>query len=510
MRKSLVVYIASVLGVILLFGFFQLAGQATNVYRYHQHLEETSEKGLAPCPLDESKDELCTHLPIITIETGGKRIPGEPITIADGTSIGYESSEDGEEEIQIRFSTIDKIGVMHHTTDKPSSEGDAMMRIRGNSSRRFAKKSYRIRIIENESPLTEENLPLLGMREGSEWAIHGPFLDKSLMRNYMWMNISAQIMGYAPNVRFFELILDGDYQGVYLLMETIKKGEGRVNLRTYNRGDSVFSYLIRLDSNSNPIKAIDNFAFYTERLEEDTKIELLYPGITSQTQDVKRYVTEDFSNIERMIFSRKVVDDPNSIWDYLDINSFVDYYIIQEFLGINDMFSASTYFYKDVRGKLHIGPAWDYNNALNNFFTELPENEFLLSQRVWYSQLMKSERFVEQVIRRYERLRKGVLAEEYLIDYARGVEDWLGTAIERNYQVWGYSFNVNEVSIYEKKRPYSDSVDITEEDLNPSNYDEAMEWMLDFMENRGDWLDDNIYSLRQYYHPSKNAAISLE
>lgn len=498
------------MGILLLSGIFMNMGEGTKAVRYHQHMEQPDESQLGKCSLEHGSEELCTHLPIISIETGGQKIPGTPIVLEDGISVGYETSEEGSEEILTSFSVIDEAGVWHHMTDKPSVEASAFFRIRGNSSRRFSKKNYRIRLVDENNPEMEINLPLMGITSGSEWALHGPFLDKTLIRNYMWMNLSAEIMGYAPNVRFFEMILDGEYQGVYVLMETIREGEGRVDLRNYKQGDPMFSYLVRLEPKTNPYKVIDNFTFYTERLEEDTKLELIYPGISNQTEIVKQYVKTDINDIERRLFSRKISDDPDSIWEYLDIYSFADYYILQEFLAINDMFSASTYFYKDVRGKLHIGPAWDYNNSLNNFFTELPENEFLLSQRVWYSQLMKSERFVEYVISRYHKLRKRVLSEEYLMEYAKDVEKWLGTSINRNFDKWGYSFDVAQLSIYEKKRPLRNIEDTTEEELNPSNYQEAMEWMLEYMEERGQWMDENINSLRQYYHPSKNAATSLK
>jgi hypothetical protein len=65
----------------------------------------------------------------------------------------------------------------------------------------------------------------MGMPAHDEWALYGPFLDKTLLRNYLGMNISAEVMGYAPNVRFCECFLDGRYQGVYLFMETVARSE---------------------------------------------------------------------------------------------------------------------------------------------------------------------------------------------------------------------------------------------------------------------------------------------
>ena len=81
-------------------------------------------------------------------------------------------------------------------------------------------------------------------------------MDKSLIRNYMWYNISGEIMDYAPNVRFCEVILNGEYIGLYVMTETITNGnDSRLNMTEGDdRMDSV-SYCIRQDrGSSNPVK----------------------------------------------------------------------------------------------------------------------------------------------------------------------------------------------------------------------------------------------------------------
>ena len=475
--------------------------------RYEQHLEQPSEADLGICSTCGGESSLCTHLPLIVIDTGGQKVPGRTITDAQGTVTGYETTELGETQIQVTVKTYEKEGVYHHPEDTPDQTASALFRIRGNSSRRFSKSSYRLKLVDEQNSEISRTLGLLGMSPGDEWALHGPFLDKTLMRNYMWMNLSAQIMGYAPNVRFCEVILDGEYLGLYVLMETIDEGSGRVDLTDYDEGDPVLSYILRLESNANVQKKLDHFSFYTMRLEPGVSAELIYPGLKSQTEQVKSYVEIDFSDIEHRLYSYDMKRDPDSCWEYLDIDSFVDYYILQEFLAINDMFYGSTYFYKDVRGKLHIGPVWDYNNALNNFFEDIPEAGFILNQRGWYGQLMKSERFVERVIYRYHQLRAGILSEENIESYANDVRLWLGSAVGRNFSVWGYSFDVSLLSSDERKNPSVHAQDGQEtlEDLNPEDYEEALDWMLDYARTRGSWLDRNIESLRQYCHPSKNA-----
>ena len=507
MRRSSCIYLITILLVMAAAAAFVLLDGDDDIIRYHQHLEQPDAAALGTCPVCGGKESLCTHLPLLSINTGGQKIPGSPIRDDTGATTGYETSADGAEEILVSIDIRDREGTYHHMKDDPDETLAALFRIRGNSSRGFSKKNYRINLVDADHPEQNNPQPLLGMPEGTEWALHGPFLDKTLIRNYMWMNLSAQVMGYAPNVRFCEVILDGQYQGLYVLMETIRMAPQRISLTKYEEGNPVFSYMVRLEPFYNEAKQIDNFTFYTMRMESGTGVELLYPGTDSQTAAVKKYVQQDFSFIERYLYSRPMARDPDSCWDYLDLDSFVDYYILQEFLAVSDSFSASTYFYKDVRGKLHIGPVWDYNNALNNFFHDLPETGYFLAQKGWFSQLMKSPRFVERVIRRYHALREDVLSYEYIRQYTDDVIRWLGSAIERNYEVWGYSFDPALLSPYERRTPSPHLSDQTEtiETLNPHSFEEAVEWMLDYTYERGKWMDEYIETLRQYCHTSKNA-----
>lgn len=505
MRRGIIAMAGMAVCVLLLSVFFQDLGGQAGVLRYQQHREQPSEEALGPCGACGGAGTLCTHLPIIHIETGGQTIPGRPYEGPDGVTAGYYTGDFGEEEILVRFSTISEEGVWHHGDDAPTEEGTALFRYRGNSSRWFTKGNFRLRTVEEDDPLTARRLGLLGMKAGKEWALHGPFLDKTLMRNYMCMNLSAEVMGtWVPDTRFCEVILDGEYQGVYLLMETIGVEENRLDLREYEPGDPVLSYLVRIEPYTNPGKVLDNFSHYSYRMEPGRHLELLYPGVANQTRQVREYVQADYNEAERMLYSVEMLDGSGSWQQELDMESFVNYYILMEFFGINDTFGASTYFYRDARGKLAIGPVWDYNNAFDNFLRPISSQEFLLSQRGWYAKLTQDREFVEQVISRYRQLRRGVLSEERLVAYEKEIEAWLGSAVDRNFSVWGWTFDPEQLSSRERQRP-DPATGETLQEANPSSYKEAVAWMMDYIIGRGRWMDEHIESLRQYCHPSRFA-----
>lgn len=505
MRRGIVIMAGTAVCALLLSVFFQDLGDRTGVLRYQQHREQPSEEALGPCSVCKGEARLCTHLPIIRIETRGQTIPGRPYEGPDGDTMGYYTGDFGEEEILVQFSTVSEEGVWHHENSAATDEGAALFRYRGNSSRWFTKGSFRLRTVEADRPQISRSLSLLGMKSGKEWALHGPFLDKTLMRNYMCMNLSAEVMGtWVPDTRFCEVVLDGEYQGVYLLMETIDVDENRLDLREYESGDLVLSYLVRIEPYTTPAKVLDNFSLYSYRMEPGRHLELLYPGTASQTRQVQEYVQADYNEVERMLYSAWMLDGTSNWKQELDMDSFVNYYILMEFFGINDTFAASTYFYRDARGRLSIGPVWDYNNAFNNFLRPISSREFLLSQRAWYAKLMQDKEFVEQVISRYRELRRGILSEERLLSYEKEIEEWLGSAVERNYDLWGYTFDPENLSKRERQRPEPESGE-TLRDVNPSDYREAVEWMMDYIVDRGRWMDEHIDSLRQYCHPSRFA-----
>lgn len=475
--------------------------------RVHQHL--TARGPDAGCDCDGT--ELCTHLPIIRIDTGGQEIPGAVIRDENDHQVGYTTTDAGASEISVRLETVEQEGVWHHASDQADQDAWALFRIRGNSSRSFDKKSYRIKLVADETGSENLPLPLLGMSSDNDWALHGPFLDKTLMRNYMWMNLSAEIMGYAPDVRFCELILDGEYQGVYLLMETIKEDTYRVDLSDYEEDAAESSYMLLLDAAEDGLMILDNYTWYTHQTEfsEDSKtgFQILYPNELDLTPEVVDFIQRDLSQIERGLYSSDMVLGRYDYASEIDVDSFVDYYILQEFLANNDAFSRSTYLYRDVRGKLHVGPVWDYNNVLDNFIRPFSFHGFLLANRGWYGRLMTDEDFVNLVIARYRQLREGILSEEHLYQYIDEVVEYLGPAIERNDTVWGYSYHPELVDSHARRIP--DEGD-TLADVNPSSYEDAIARMKEYLRARGNWMDENIETLLQYCHPSKTASQRVE
>jgi len=130
-------------------------------------------------------------------------------------------------------------------------DGKIGIEFRGSSSLAlFPKKGYGL---ETRDELGENlNISLLGMPAENDWVLHGPYSDKTLMRNALAYSIASDVMAYAPRIRFCELIIDDNYKGIYLLTEKIKRDSCRVNVPKLNPdeidGDDVTGgYILKFD-----------------------------------------------------------------------------------------------------------------------------------------------------------------------------------------------------------------------------------------------------------------------
>ena len=482
--KYKIIGLAACLTVLLASVLIPLAASDDHA-RYHHHLEAAPK---AVC--QHGEDVFCSHLPLVEIETNGTEIPGKPIFDENGLQMpGYTTAADGSSTISAQIKIRDSKIQNNHLTDSAMLDSKIQIRVRGNSSRVFDKSSYAIRLVDENGI----NAPqcVMGMDAHHEWVLHGPYLDKSLLRNYMWYNIAGEIMDYAPNVRFCEVILNGEYQGLYVMAENITAGKegARLNL-SVDKKDSTFSgYLLRLDRGSdNPLQNLDSFTAYTRRTA--MTLEVVYPGADNLTEKLQTAIRQDFSDFEKALYSYDYDSKKHGYAQYIDTQSFVDYFLINEFTCNYDAGWLSTYMYKDLDGRYRMC-VWDFNSACDNYQESMNNpDHFEMQNCLWYFMLLKDEYFTDRLISRYYQLRKTYFDEDYLNSYIDDVIAYLGPAIDRNYEKWGYTFDREYDLLHPAER-------------NPRSYEEAIADMKAFFHKRIAWMDDNIETLRQYSAESK-------
>lgn len=455
--------------------------------RVHQHL--TARQPDAGCDCDGS--ELCTHLPLVLIDTGGQEIPGKVTGQTDdfGETINTLAA-DGRDVIDVSFVVVDNQTRNNHPSDEATLTTTAQIRVRGHSSRLFEKSPYQLDFVDENGEAAPA--AVMGMPAHSEWVLYGPYLDKSLVRNYMWYNIAGEVMEWAPNVRYCELILNGEYRGLYLMVETITDGEDcRLNLSTTEQNVKTTGYLLRGDrTTQEDLGGQRDIYTYLERmLTLRTDILIKYPGRSSLTQELRQEIELDYAAFEKALYSYDYDTDDYGYWNYIDVDNFVDYFLINEFSLNVDAGRYSTYIYKDLSGKFRLA-VWDFNNACDNFPTDpLTPDQINMVSHTWYFMLCKSEDFVERLLDRYDELRASVLNETYLLNYIDETLAYLGPAVERNNQRWNDAMTQWEP--------------LTPEERNLHSHEEAVDQLKEWLYERGIWLDENIHTIRQNCHPSR-------
>lgn len=394
---------------------------------------------------------LTSYLPLIVLKADGNVIPGADIT---------------DQELYCEFSVIDNDSHINRSADTPTQTGKMAINIRGNSSRYFIKKQYAIRTVD-EAGLPKKTA-FLGMPAETTWVLNGSYIDYSLIRNYMMYNISGEIMDYAPRCRLCEVFITNEngeleYQGVYTLMEKPKVSRERLNLTSYDPKYTETSFVVQMnkridDARIDHLKP-DNVDVYPFNLE--------YPDVEKITENSMQYVKNELLQLEKALYDARYTDNWEKVERYIDLDSFVDYYIINEFFQNYDAGIRSTYLYENIGGKLSIGPVWDFDGAFDNFTgMEFSPDILGMESTFYYFYLCRNAEFSEKCMKRYDVLRKTVLSEKYLLQYIDDSSKYLGSAALRNYDKW---YN-GDYSIY-----YND-----------------IEKMKTFVVERGNWMDEHF------------------
>lgn len=478
------IYFLTILFILLLSFFFHYLEEEYSYKRVHQHLQNP------PHTVKEDGQELVTHLPLIEIDTDGQRIPGGRVRRVHGVPVVIDNLPSIISHINIR----NKKGEVNSLNKQPDDQFNVLIRYRGNSSRLFDKKSLKLHFIDEVG--NKKEVSLAGMTPNDEWNLHGPFFDRTLLRNYLGYNISGEIMDYAPNVRYCELVLNGEYQGLYLIVEDISQGTGRIPIEKSDRRSKKTPYIVAWDRDYKAKRKLNNFSYYTYQAGVSA-LDIKYPTKTGLTPEQEEYIRHDISHIEKVLYSY----DLGKYENYLDKNSFAEYFIINEFFRNTDAGKFSTYLYKDLRQKMKLC-VWDFNNCCDNY-ADLAYDAagFTMQDTPWFSMLIKDRDFVDLVVHKYHLLRQTTLSTPYLLDYIDETRDFLGPAIERNNAKWGYVFLMENPDPLNYLLPY---------DRNMRSYDESVEQLKTFIIQRGAWLDRNIETLYQHCAPSKNSNTLLD
>lgn len=327
----------------------------------------------------------------------------------------------------------------------PDYEAPITIKYRGASSySNFDKSQYRIEFYKKEGGSKTEDYPFLDMGLNSEWVLNGPFLDKTLIRNRLIYNVAREIFEWAPDNRYVELFVDGKYQGVYLAVEPVTNGTSRLRLAEFGLLSGETAYIVSRDRIGTEELPLDVYGKVEGKTNNDLFVK--YPSIRKITEEQQNWIEKDISKFEEVLYSDGFDDPVNGYAKYIDVDNFVDYFVLNEAVMNNDAGNLSTYFYKELSGELKVA-VWDFNNSYDNYqWFKQDFTAIFMKKSAWFNRLLQDRLFVDKVVKRYHELRQGVLSTEQLHQNIDDYQVELDGAIERNFAIWGYSFEKNLLS----------------------------------------------------------------
>lgn len=408
-----------------------------------------------------------TELPVLYINTNGQSISKE-IPIWSSIAVS-EAPEEGE---------------TRSIMEQPDYEDSIRINYRGASSySTFDKKQYRIKFFQKEGSENAKNVGFLGMGSNSEWVLNGPFLDRTLLRNRLAYELGREIFEWAPDSRYVELFINGEYMGVYLAVEPVTNGESRLRLADFGLISGETAYIVKRDRVGTEEGALDVYGSYGGKTNHALYID--YPTKKNLTEAQTEWITNDIDIFERMLYGADFTDEDRGYANYLDVDNFVDYVVFNEVLMNHDAGNLSTYVYKELGGKLQLA-IWDYNNCYDNYSVFAQDyRAFMMQDNAWFSRLLQDRAFVDRVVARYWELRQSTLNEAYMYQRIDACVDELGEAAERNFAIWGYTL---------KEDLLAESGGLH---VDPTSHEEAVELLKKSIRARFLFLDEHITDLYQ-------------
>ncbi len=331
---------------------------------------------------------------------------------------------------------------------------DILANIRGSSSQYFyPKKMFGFHLVDDYELNRDE--ALFGMPAEHNWILNGPYGDKTLMRNAIAYQLGNGFGKWAPRTRFVELFLhsgtgpvnSAHYHGVYVLIERIKWGDDRLNITEIGPGDNsepeiTGGYIIKKDRINDGEQG-----FITDR---GTNLAFVRPNEQNASPQQKTWIRDYVSSFEDALYGEAFANPQTGYAAYIDVDSFIDHFLLTELLKEIDGYRLSTFMYKDRNQKLVMGPAWDFNLSLGNgnyfqawmpqgwYYPLINPNDcfFGCGVRDWYVRLLEDPAYMQKMNFRWWQLRQDLFSNQNLSGMIQNFSQELAEAQVRNFERW--------------------------------------------------------------------------
>ncbi len=370
------------------------------------------------------------------------------------------------------------------STYDPNELYDGLIEIegRGNSTWNFPKKPYNIDLINEFGE--ENSKSLLGMPADAEWCLIANYSDKSLLRIPLAYFLAGMIgMEYTPRLRFAEVYLNGNYEGLYCLCEKIKRANNRVDVKKLNSEspDEHISggYIVEVTPRD---RITPKDSFFVTPLFSTVVFAIKYPKSKNISTSQKEWIGNYINEVESSIYGSNFDNPESGFRKYLDENSLINWYLINELAKSNDAAMwASVFFYKDRDKLLKTGPVWDFDITFGNIseqFENMHEDGLFVANARWFSRMFEDSLLRKNTRQRYEELYEQVFNQIPLIVDVNAQQLINSGAIERNFERW----QILGEYVWPNYPPYQ------------KTYNGELERLKDWTVARLSWLNVNLFT----------------
>ncbi|HRG58918.1 MAG TPA: CotH kinase family protein [Bacteroidia bacterium] len=421
-----------------------------------------------------------SNLPIIVINTNGQQIVDDP-------------------KIQVDMGVIyNGPGNINHITDTFNNyNGNAGIEIRGSSSQMFPKKTYGLELWTPAG--TDTSLSLIDLPAESDWILNANYSDKTLLRNTLAYNFARKMGNYSSRTRHCELVINGNYMGVYILMEKIKRDANRVDISKLTINDNsgadvTGGYIIKIDKTTGSGGAgfLSSYPPIASGSGQTINYLYEYPSDADITPAQQTYIQNYVDSFENALASPTFNDPVNGYAKYIDVLSFIDLFLVNEVAKNVDGYRISTYLHKKKiteGGKLFAGPVWDYDIAFRNanycegslytgwayqFGNVCPGDSWQIP--FWWPRFMQDNNFTALLKCRWLELRGTIFNNAYIANYTDSVSNYLADAQIRNFDTWP----ILGAYVWPNPNPIA------------SSYSGEIISLKTWLQNRINWLDNNM------------------
>tara|TARA_B100000767_G_C19775917_1_gene542595 strand:- start:4192 stop:5643 length:1452 start_codon:yes stop_codon:yes gene_type:complete len=385
---------------------------------------------------------------------------------------------------------------------------------RGSTSYRLSdKKSFGIELWDESNDGYDAQI--LGFPEEEDWIFMGHVFraadnrvfDPSLMHHYLGYQLYRSMGNYASRSRYVELEVNNSYEGVYVFMEKLKRDSNRIDINklkpSENEGEDLTGgYILKIDKTSGGDVATDQSlsyyennwgddSSYSEALSFRSQYDVLGGSLTSEpfgpkqpletyflyeypknddiTPQQKEYIQNYIHGFETALLTDDFSTEERSYIDFIDLDSFLDYFILNELTGNVDAYRLSTYMHKEKSGPLKMGPVWDLNIGYDRQY-RVPNTDWIANYNnhvtddtwmvpFWWPRLLKDPQFQAALQARWIELRSNILSNTSVLGLVSETSEFLITngGIDRNYKKWtgvdvNYNNAVSELESYLEAR----------------------------------------------------------